>query len=248
MNRVPVSVDDRTVAAITTFRDRSEIKRMAEELTGVKTYVEALRSQTHEFMNKLHVILGLVRLKAYDELLSYITRISSEQDAVTDFVAQHIKDPVLAGFWIGKLSRARELGVQLSLSSDSFVPRLENVDFTNDLVTIIGNLVDNAMESLAENSRRHVEVLLLYEEGHLQIEVQDTGPGIPSELWKTIFEKGFSTKAHDRGFGLALVRKVLDRREGTLTLDSSLQLGTTFRIAIPYYEEVENNHDENPDR
>ena len=66
MNRVPVSVDDRTVAAITTFRDRSEIKRMAEELTGVKTYVEALRSQTHEFMNKLHVILGLVRLKAYD--------------------------------------------------------------------------------------------------------------------------------------------------------------------------------------
>ncbi|MHC1762046.1 MAG: DcuS/MalK family sensor histidine kinase [Negativicutes bacterium] len=234
MNRVPVSVDDRTVAAIATFRDRSEIKRMAEELTGVRTYVEALRSQTHEFMNKLHVILGLVRLKAYDELAPYIARIASEQDAVTDFVAQHIKDPVLAGFWIGKLSRARELGVQLSLCSDSFVPRLDNIDFTNDLVTIIGNLVDNAMEALLDNSRRHVEVLLLYDEGYVQIEVQDTGPGISPELRDSIFEKGFSTKARDRGFGLALIRKILDRREGTVSFDSLLQLGTTFRIAIPY--------------
>ena len=234
MNRVPVTVDGQTVAAITTFRDRSEIKRMAEELTGVKTYVEALRSQTHEFMNKLHVILGLVRLKAYDELTAYIARISSEQDAVTDFVSQHIKDPVLAGFWVGKRSRARELRVQLGLNSNSFVPPLDNIDFTNDLVTIIGNLVDNAMESLLDNSRRHVEVLLLLDEGYIYIEVLDTGSGIPPELRKSIFEKGFSTKANDRGFGLALVRKVLDRREGTITFDSSLELGTTFRIAIPY--------------
>ena len=236
MNRVPVNVDDRTVAAIATFRDRSEIKRMAEELTGVRIYVEALRSQTHEFMNKLHVVLGLVRLQAYDELIKYITRISSEQDAETDFVAQHIKEPVLAGFWIGKLSRARELGVHLRLSPDSFIPRLENIDFTNDLVTIIGNLVDNAMETLLDSSKKHVDVLLLYEEEFVRIEVQDSGPGIPSKLWENIFEKGFSTKARDRGFGLALVRKVLDLRKGTLSFDSSLQLGTTFRVAIPYEE------------
>ena len=236
MNRVPVNVDDRTVAAIATFRDRSEIKRMAEELTGVRIYVEALRSQTHEFMNKLHVVLGLVRLQAYDELIKYITRISSEQDAETDFVAQHIKEPVLAGFWIGKLSRARELGVHLRLSPDSFIPRLENIDFTNDLVTIIGNLVDNAMETLLDSSKKHVDVLLLYEEEFVRIEVQDSGPGIPSKLWENIFEKGFSTKSRDRGFGLALVRKVLDLRKGTLSFDSSLQLGTTFRVAIPYEE------------
>ena len=236
MNRVPVNVDDRTVAAIATFRDRSEIKRMAEELTGVRIYVEALRSQTHEFMNKLHVVLGLVRLQAYDELIKYITRISSEQDAETDFVAQHIKEPVLAGFWIGKLSRARELGVHLRLSPDSFIPRLENIDFTNDLVTIIGNLVDNAMETLLDSSKKHVDVLLLYEEEFVRIEVQDSGPGIPSKLWENIFEKGFSTKARDRGFGLALVRKVLDLRKGTLRFDSSLQLGTTFRVAIPFEE------------
>ena len=236
MNRVPVNVDDRTVAAIATFRDRSEIKRMAEELTGVRIYVEALRSQTHEFMNKLHVVLGLVRLQAYDELIKYITRISSEQDAETDFVAQHIKEPVLAGFWIGKLSRARELGVHLRLSPDSFIPRLENIDFTNDLVTIIGNLVDNAMETLLDSSKKHVDVLLLYEEEFVRIEVQDSGPGIPSKLWENIFEKGFSTKSRDRGFGLALVLKVLDLRKGTLSFDSSLQLGTTFRVAIPYEE------------
>lgn len=247
INRVPVNVENRTVAVIATFRDRSEIKRMAEELTGVKTYVEALRSQTHEFMNKLHVILGLVRLEAYDELTAYVTRISSEQDTVADYVAQHIKDPVLAGFWIGKLSRARELGVQLGLSADSFIPRFDNSDFTNDLVTIIGNLVDNAMEALQKNSRRHVEVLLLYDEGYVQIEVQDTGAGIPQELSRTIFAKGFSTKGSDRGFGLALVKKVLERRQGTLTFHSSVQLGTTFQVAIPY-EEVNITDDENSDR
>lgn len=238
MNRVPVNVGDRTVAAIATFRDRSEIKRMAEELTGVRNYVEALRSQTHEFMNKLHVVLGLVRLKAYDELVAYIARISSEQDAETDFVAQHIKEPVLAGFWIGKLSRARELGIRLDLKPDSYIPRLDNIEFTNDLITILGNLLDNAMEALLGASQRQVEVLLLQNEGYVRIEVRDTGPGIPPELWEVIFQKGFSTKDEDRGFGLALVQKVLDRHEATLTFDSSPELGTTFRVAIPYEEVI----------
>ena len=234
MNRVPVNVDKKTVAAIATFRDRSEIKQMAEELTGVKNYVEALRSQTHDFMNKLHVILGMVRLKCYDELSEYIARISSEQEEETDFVAQRIKDPVLAGFWIGKLSRARELGVYLRLQPDSFMPNLDNIDFTNDLVTLIGNLVDNAMEALQDAERKRVRLTLTRETDHLFIEVQDSGGGIPAELQADVFTKGFSTKAANRGFGLALVKKVLERRSGELSLESSPQTGTTFRIKIPY--------------
>ena len=234
MNRVPVNVDKKTVAAIATFRDRSEIKQMAEELTGVKNYVEALRSQTHEFMNKLHVILGMVRLKCYDELSEYIARISSEQSEEADFVAQRIKDPVLAGVWIGKLSRARELGVYLTLRPDSFVPNLDNIDFTNDLVTLIGNLVDNAMEALQESDRKRVQLTLTHEPDFLYIEVQDSGNGIPAELRSAIFAKGFSTKSPNRGFGLALVNKVLERRNGDLSLDSSSSHGTTFRIKIPY--------------
>ena len=234
MNRVPVTVAQNTVAAIATFRDRSEIKQMAEELTGVKNYVEALRSQTHDFMNKLHVIMGMVRLKCYDELMEYIARISSEQEEETDFVAQRIKDPVLAGFWIGKLSRARELGVYLALRPDSFVPNLDNIDFTNDLVTLIGNLVDNAMEALQESDRKRVQLTLTHEPDFLYIEVQDSGNGIPTELRSAIFAKGFSTKSPNRGFGLALVNKVLERRNGDLSLDSSSSHGTTFRIKIPY--------------
>lgn len=234
MNRVPVNVEKKTVAAIATFRDRSEIRQMAEELTGVKSYVEALRSQTHDFMNKLHVILGMVRLKCYDELSDYIARISSEQEEETDFVVQRIKDPVLAGFWIGKLSRARELGVYLRLHPDSFVPNLDNVDFTNDLVTLIGNLVDNAMEALQDSVRKNVRLTLTHEPHLLYIEVQDSGAGIPVELQSPIFTKGFSTKAANRGFGLALVKKVLERRNGVLSLESSPASGTVFRIKIPY--------------
>jgi len=214
---------------------------MAEELTGVKNYVEALRSQTHDFMNKLHVILGMVRLKCYDELTEYIARISSEQEEETDFVAQRIKDPVLAGFWIGKLSRARELGVYLRLQPDSFVPNLDNIDFTNDLVTLIGNLVDNAMEALQDAERKRVKLTLAHETDHLYIEVEDSGGGIPAELRSSIFEKGFSTKSNNRGFGLALVKKVLERRNGKLTLESSPDQGAIFRITIPYNDnEVKN--------
>ena len=236
MNRVPVTVEQNTVAAIATFRDRSEIKQMAEELTGVKNYVEALRSQTHDFMNKLHVIMGMVRLKCYDELVEYIARISSEQEEETDFVAQRIKDPVLAGFWIGKLSRARELGVYLRLQPDSFVPNLDNIDFTNDLVTLIGNLVDNAMEALQDSSRKQVKLSLTHNDNQLFIEVQDSGAGIPLDLQAMIFEKGFSTKSANRGFGLALVKKVLERRNGLIKLDSSPTQGTIFSVTIPYKE------------
>ena len=236
MNRVPVTVAQNTVAAIATFRDRSEIKQMAEELTGVKNYVEALRSQTHDFMNKLHVIMGMVRLKCYDELMEYIARISSEQEEETDFVAQRIKDPVLAGFWIGKLSRARELGVYLRLHPDSFVPNLDNIDFTNDLVTLIGNLVDNAMEALQESPRKQVQLSLTHSDSQLFIEVQDSGAGIPCDLQETIFEKGFSTKSNNRGFGLALVKKVLERRNGLIKLDSNPVHGTNFTVTIPYKE------------
>jgi CitB family two-component system sensor histidine kinase MalK len=234
MNRVPVMVDKRTVAAIATFRDRSEIKQMAEELTGVKNYVEALRSQTHDFMNKLHVILGMVRLKCYDDLSEYIARISSDQEEETDFVVQRIKDPVLAGFWIGKLSRARELGVYLSLQPDSYIPNLDNLDFINDLVTLIGNLVDNAMEAVQDSPRKQVKVTLTYGDNFIFVEVQDTGSGISPERQATVFEKGFSTKANNRGYGLALVKKVLERRSGSLSLDSSIAQDTVFRITIPY--------------
>jgi CitB family two-component system sensor histidine kinase MalK len=235
MNRVPVNVENKTVAAIAAFRDRSEIKQMAEELTGVKNYVEALRSQTHDFMNKLHVIMGMVRLKCYDDLLEYIARISSEQEEETDYVAQRIKDPILAGFWIGKLSRARELGVYLRLQADSFVPNLENIDFTNDLVTLIGNLVDNAMEALPAADRKLVTLSLTFDNDQLYIVVQDNGFGISPDMQASIFEKGFSTKATNRGFGLALVKKVLARRNGLITLDSSPAHGTVFRVTIPYH-------------
>lgn len=234
MNRVPVNVEKKTVAAIATFRDRSEVKQMAEELTGVKGYVEALRSQTHDFMNKLHVILGMVRLKCYDELSEYIARISSEQEEQTDFVVQRIKDPVLAGFWIGKLSRARELGVYLSLQSDSHMPDLDNIDFTNDLVTLIGNLIDNAMEAVQGAAKKMVQVKLVYELNYIFVEVHDTGPGISLEMRETVFKKGYSTKADNRGFGLALVKKVLERLGGTISLQTSALQGTVFQIKIPY--------------
>ncbi len=122
MNRVPVNVDKKTVAAIATFRDRSEIKQMAEELTGVKNYVEALRSQTHDFMNKLHVILGLLNMKSYDKLEEYVLQTAHTYQADIGEIQHRIKSPVVAGSLIGKIQRAKERGFTLNLAEESLVP------------------------------------------------------------------------------------------------------------------------------
>lgn len=234
MNRVPVLVDGRTVGAIATFRDRSAMKRMAEELTGVRSYAEALRSQTHEFMNKLHVILGLVRMHYYDELVAYVNRIASVQSAEAENVGRKIKDPVVAGVCLGKLSRARELDVALYLEDDSNLPAIEDQELVGALVTIIGNLVDNAMEAVLDCAKREVRLRLTYDTKQLTVVVSDTGTGIPDTIQDSILRKGFSTKSPDRGFGLALIQSSIQHAGGKLTFSSASGAMTVFEVILPF--------------
>ena len=149
-NRMPILVNGKIVGAISTFRDKTEIKLLAEQLTGVKQYADALRAQTHEFMNKLHIILGMVNMKYYDELADYINSIAGKYQDEVGFIVRHIKDPVLAGFILGKMSYAREINVTLNVCEDCFVPEPENPELTHELVTILGNLVENAIEAVKD--------------------------------------------------------------------------------------------------
>ncbi|EAX48014.1 signal transduction histidine kinase regulating citrate/malate metabolism [Thermosinus carboxydivorans Nor1] len=235
-NRVPVIVNGQIVGAIATFRDKSEVHRLAEELTGVRNYVEALRSQAHEFMNKLHVILGMVRLGCYDQLAAYINQIAHQQQAEVNFVGARIRDHVMAGFLLSKLSRARELGVEMTITATSYLPEPADDNVIHELVTITGNLIDNAFDAVAFAQRKNVSISFDYDAGAelLSITVTDTGKGIAPEYLDKIFAKGFSTKSEDRGLGLALVQRSLDRLGGRVDVETEPGKGARFIARIPY--------------
>ncbi len=234
VNRVPLIVNGEVVGAISTFRDKTEVNQLAEQLTGVRTYAEALRAQSHEFMNRLHVISGMVQLKSYDQLTAFIRTLVDYRNQEFGSITQHIKDPALAGFIMGKLSYAREAKVDLSIECTSIIPEPAENKTTHELITILGNLIDNAIEAIEDSEDKTVEVNFSYKDEWLTIEVFDSGPGISSEQQKEIFRKGFSTKGKNRGYGLYLVQKSIMDLGGELVIDSKLLLGTNFYIKIPY--------------
>ncbi|MDM5328943.1 DcuS/MalK family sensor histidine kinase [Neobacillus sp. CF12] len=247
VNRVPLIVNGEVVGAISTFRDKTDVKQLAEQLTGVKTYAEALRAQSHEFMNRLHVILGMVQMKYYDELSEYIRTIVGHQNKEIGNITRHIKEPALAGFLMGKLSYAREENVELLIEMNTLIPEPKKPQITHELITILGNLIDNAIEAMGESSEKTLEVNLHYHDQFLTLEVLDSGPGIPEEIQNRILVKGYSTKGENRGYGLYLVSKCIENLCGEMIIDSKLLLGTEIHIRIPY-EVRECNHDKGSDR
>ncbi|WML43997.1 DcuS/MalK family sensor histidine kinase [Neobacillus sp. PS3-40] len=237
VNRVPVIVGNKAVGVIATFRDKTEIQLLAEQLSGVRLYADALRAQAHEFMNKLHVILGMVHMGHYDKLTEYINETVDHRKNEIGFVTRKIQDPVLAGFLIGKLSYARESGVELYVSCDHPLPQPENSNITHELITVIGNLIDNAIEAVTNYSVKRVDVVFDYGDEILTIEVKDTGAGMSVDLQNEIFEKGFSTKGENRGLGMYLITQAIEKVEGELIISSKPGKGTVFAVYIPYKAE-----------
>jgi CitB family two-component system sensor histidine kinase MalK len=233
-NHLPISVGSQIVGAITTFRDKTEMNLLAEELTGVKLYAEALRAQSHEFMNKLHVVLGLVHLQRYEKLAEYINRISDHLQNEVGYIVSKLKDPVLAGFILGKMSYAREFGAELSFTGEGVLPEPKMPEVTHELITILGNLVDNALEALTEQENKKLSVHFEYDDFELLLEVADNGPGIKDEIVDNVFTKGFSTKGTNRGIGLFLVNRSLEKLHGDMELQTKAGEGTRFIFTIPY--------------
>ena len=232
-NRLPVLVKGEIVGAVATFRDKSEVTRLAEQLTGVKLYADALRSQTHEFMNRLHVIMGLIHMGKYDRVSSYIKEVSVQIQDESGYVTSRIKDPVLAGFVMAKLSSAREKGIVFVLSEDTYVPELGNVVSESDVSTILGNLIENAMEAVALKSVKQIEVQLIVENGILTMVVRDNGEGIPEALRETILEKGYSTRGENRGMGMHLIARTLEKYGGVMEIGRAEMGGAQITVEIP---------------
>lgn len=217
MNRMPIASGDTAVGAVVTLRDRTEIVALQHELDANRSTTDALRAQAHEFTNRLHTIAGLIELGEYDEVRRYVSRVSHTREAWHAEVSERIGDSAVAALLIAKASVAAEHNVGLRLTSSS---RLGEVDesLSADLVTVIGNLVDNAIDALP--GAGWIEVDISNPDDEVLVVVTDSGPGVAPDIAEEIFRHGFTTKAAEeggqRGLGLALTRQTCRRRGGSV--------------------------------
>lgn len=237
----------RSSGTVTTLRDRTELLAMQSELRARESVTETLRAQTHEFSNQLHTISGLLQLREYDEVRRFVDGVSSRRAAISDFVTARVDDPAVAALLIAKASLAAERRVELALSADSSLPRLDP-DLSADVGTVLGNLVDNAVDAASEASSGtpdgtvggRVDVRLGLEESGptptVVVQVADSGPGVADELLPEVFRRGFTTKPGDasgRGVGLALVQVVCEGRDGSVAVHNAVDRGAVFTARLP---------------
>jgi sensor histidine kinase regulating citrate/malate metabolism len=225
------------LGTVTTIRDHTELQQLTGELQTMRTLADSLRSQTHEFSNKLHTMVSLIELNRTDEALEFATEELQVNQLLADQLVGAIDEPVLAALVLGKTSQAQERGVRLKVSVASTGMR-PNVN-PADLVTIVGNLLDNAIDSAADSAEPWVALELAMErEQHgasaFVITVSDSGPGVAREHEGAIFERGYSTKqpGHNRGYGLALVAQAVRRSEGSIRHRKG-PVGAVFVVALP---------------
>jgi len=240
INTVPMLSNGQINGAVASFRSKDEIDILAKQLSQVKEYSELLRAQTHEYSNKLHTIAGLIQIGHDKEALDLISKESAGYQGLIAFLAKAVPYPVLAAFIIGKYNHAQELHIDFQIDPDSLL-----VDVPTDLsrekvLTILGNLVDNAFDAALKNDRPPLVKLSLSDSGNdLVFEVEDSGAGVAAEITEKIFIKGFSTKHMDRGQGLYLVKNALDNLNGEITFSDSSLGGALFSVFIPKHRNKE---------
>ena len=233
LNRMPIEVRGRPIGAVATLRDRTELVELQRELDTSRSAAETLRAQAHEFTNRLHTIAGLIELGEYDEVARYVHRASQAHQDLTRAVTSRIADPSLAALLVAKASLAAEQGVRFRLAAASKLPPVDEA-FAADLVTVVGNLVDNALDAVQPGSDGWVEVEIALRDNVVHAAVRDSGPGVAPDLAEDMFRRGYSTKAADQGhlgLGLALARLVCTRRGGEIAVHN--EAGAVFTVRIP---------------
>ncbi|WP_338783559.1 sensor histidine kinase [Streptomyces sp. DG1A-41] len=230
-NRMPT--DDG--GAVATLRDRTELEQLGRELDSTRGLIDALRAQDHEHANRMHTLLGLLELEMYDDAVEFVGEVVGDHRATAEQVTERIEDPLLAALLVGKATVAAERGVALWVSDRTRLP--DRLIDPQGLVTVVGNLVDNALDAVAGKPHARVEVELRAEGRTAILRVRDTGPGIPPEHRELIFTEGWSTKkppAHrERGIGLSLVRRLAERQGGSATVGEAHGGGAEFTVVLP---------------
>ncbi len=234
-NIVPIRFDDTIQGIVMTLRPKDEIDLMARELSQVQSYSDMLRAQTHEYTNRLHAIVGMVQMEAYDEVLDFIATETTGHRQLIRQLTESIPDPALSAFLIGKYMHAQELKVDFTIDPESHMVDLPDAVNRHQLVTILGNLINNAFEAAQIGTGPPRVKIFMSDYGNdLIFEIEDSGPGVAEEMKTAIFHKGVSTKQGEkRGYGLHLVTSALKVLGGGISLQHSDMGGALFIIEIP---------------
>lgn len=224
------------VGLVASFRRKDEMDALVKELSSVKQYAETLRAQAHEHSNSLHTIAGLIQLESYEEALELIVREETSYQGLFEVLAAVMSDPTFSALLIGKYNYARELEIDLEIGATAEIIEIpESID-RHQLVTIVGNLIDNAFDAVVTKPKeqRMVRINLSQSGGTLQIQVHDSGDGVDSTLGEQIFIKGVSNKdGAGRGIGLHLVCRAVNSLGGNIAYHSSPMGGACFSICLP---------------
>ena len=238
INRNPIYQDDKLYGAVVTLRDQSEMKKLITELSGTEKYNDSLREQSDHFMNKLHVLHGLIEMKSYDEVEKFITYLKDDYHEKIGYISENINVPAIAGFLLAKVREAKQKNIALLIDPDSMILNKDDLDeLYNEILIILGVLIDNSMESIAKKEGGKVVVYLYLntEENILLCSVYDNGEGISEDIMENIFERGYSTKGENRGYGLNAVDTIVKKYNGLIDVESEVGK-TKFIIEIPIEE------------
>lgn len=220
-----------TIGVVCSFQDLTEVKQMAEALTGIKKMTYALRAQNHEFMNKLHTISGLIQLEEYDKAIDYISYISKERKEISGILSNKIKNAHISALLLAKYNKATEAKISLEIDPDSNLIEIPQSITEDEVCSIIGNLIENAIDELVKFENGKILVRLRSDDEGLTIRVKDNGPGISKEIKGNIFDRGVTTKEGNRGLGLNIIKEIVDCAKGTIELTEDE--GTIWDIFIP---------------
>lgn len=224
---------EQPLGAMAVLRDRTEVNELAEELTGVQHIIAALRATTHEHKNKLHVIMGLLQMGDTQSAMDYISSTSDYNYQSITHIYDRIENRTIAALLCGKQNRARELDITFSLQNDSHLDSHNDFLAVGDMVTIIGNLIENAFDALKDyDGIREVSVFIQNTDQGITIIVDDTGPGMPDSVIEQIYAGHFTSKGEGHGIGLSLIKNILHQNHGLLDIASAPGEGSSFTISV----------------
>ncbi len=231
VNSSPVAGGGRR-GTVVTLRDHTELQALTGELDHERGFTQALRSQAHEAANRLHTVVSLIELGRADEAVDFATAELELAQALTDEVVTAVGEPVLVALLLGKAAQAHERGVELVVTSDSrSLADGSGLPPARDLVTVLGNLIDNAVDAVTAVPGARIAVTLRPEPEQLLLRVADNGPGLPEGV--DVFRRGWSGKGEGRGLGLALVRQVVQRYGGAVVAAQGPGGGAEFTVRLP---------------
>ncbi|MBO0880134.1 MAG: GHKL domain-containing protein [Mycobacterium sp.] len=229
INQVAVTWSGRRLGTALTIRDHTELQGIMGELDSARGLAESLRAQTHEAANRLHAVITMVELGLSEQAVEFATAQLRVSQALIDRLTGSVHEPALAALLLGKADQAIEHGVELTIAQDTMLDSAAPLT-THEMITLVGNLIDNAIDVAARSPEAWVDVMVGSHDSELFVRVADSGPGMPEDVFARAMERGYSTKSDHHGLGLALVWRLVVRYGGTLEAEQTPESAVVVRI------------------